>query len=127
MTTAHEIRSLANRWLYTRYKYGGGDHNGIDCSHFVQEILKEAGHANAPYVQAKDISRSHLYSRISPAEVREGDIVHFSRGDDHMGIVSDAKAGIFIGAQTTNGVSPESYVQGYWSGMRPTFYRYVGD
>ncbi|EPX64386.1 C40 family peptidase [Cystobacter fuscus] len=126
MPTSHEVKSIAGKWTNTPYEFGGGDGNGIDCSHFVWEVLKEAGYANAPYTQATDIARSPSFSRISPNEVREGDIVHFSGGSDHMGIVVDAKAGTFIGAQSSTGVAPASYVRDYWSGRRPTFYRYVG-
>lgn len=123
----NEVKSIANRWLGTRYRYGGGGASGIDCSHFVWEVLKEAGYSQAPYIQAGDIPSSHFYTRVSPQEVVDGDIVHFSGGDPHIGIVVDPRVGMFIGAQSSTGVASRSYTEGYWSGRRPTFYRYLGN
>ena len=122
--SGYNIREIATRWRHTPYKYGGGGHSGIDCSHFVWEVLKEAGHANAPYVTAGNVPHSPYYSRAT-GEPAVGDIVQFHATPAHMGIVVDSNAGRFIGAQS-HGVDEASYKEGYWSDMHPTFYRYTG-
>jgi cell wall-associated NlpC family hydrolase len=116
----YDIRQIASTWRYTPYKYGGDSHNGVDCSHFVWEVIKAAGHQGAHYHSTSDVARSADYSAVDmPAA---GDIVLF---DGHMGIVVDPGAGLFMGAQS-HGVDEASYTSGYWGKQRHSFYRYVG-
>jgi lipoprotein Spr len=56
MMTDMEVESITNLSLYnfindwwsTRYKYGGDDRNGIDCSAFTEKILSAVYQIKAP-------------------------------------------------------------------------------
>jgi lipoprotein Spr len=121
---SYNIREIATKWLHTPYKYGGDSHSGVDCSHFIWEVLKEAGHPHAEYVTARDMPHSGHYSRVHSLPAA-GDIVHFDGPPAHVGIIVDPTQGLFIGAQS-HGVEQASYKTGYWSHKNPTFYRYTG-
>jgi cell wall-associated NlpC family hydrolase len=123
--TGFEIRNIASTWLRTPYRMGGNSHDGVDCSHFVWEVLKAAGHSSAPYVTAGQIPSSPHYSKVDSLP-STGDIVHFGGTPAHVGIVLDPAVGIFVGAQTSTGVAEASYTHGYWAGRQPTFFRYSG-
>lgn len=122
--SSQDIATVIGSWRNTPYAYGGDSHSGIDCSHFVWEVLKASGHPNAAYVRATDLLSSHHYSRVT-GEPSVGDIVHFNANPAHMGIIVDAHGGHFVGAQS-HGVGEASYTSGYWSHMHPSFWRYTG-
>jgi cell wall-associated NlpC family hydrolase len=116
----YDIKQIASTWRYTPYRYGGGGPGGIDCSHFVWEVIKAAGHPQAPYVSTSHVPGSAYYSGVDvPAA---GDIILW---DGHMGIILDTTTGIFIGAQS-GGVDEASYKNGYWAKRSHKFYRYSG-
>ena len=118
----YDIHQIANTWKHTTYKWGGDSHNGVDCSHFVWEVLKAAGHPSAPYLTTGEIPGSSAYSPVSGSP-QNGDIILFH---GHMGIVIDATNDVFIGAQS-HGVDDARYGHGsYWGGRSHSFYRYTG-
>lgn len=116
----YDIREIATTWLHTPYRYGGGGHDGIDCSHFVWEVIKAAGHSGAPYISTSQIPGSGYYSQVDMPQV--GDIVLW---DGHMGIIVDTTQGKFIGAQS-RGVEEASYTSGYWGNRHHRYFRYTG-
>jgi cell wall-associated NlpC family hydrolase len=119
---ANDIAQIAGSWKHTAYVYGGDSPSGIDCSHFVWEVIKAAGHPKAPYLSTGSIPGSPAYSPASEPP-REGDIILF---DGHMGIVVDSTTMTFIGAQS-GGVDSASYAKGsYWGNLHHRFYRYTG-
>lgn len=122
--TANALRKaiveVAAEWKGTQYLYGGNSSAGIDCSHFVYQVLNgarqrvaEAAKAPAPqvvdYRSASTIEASGLFVTVSI--VQTTDLVMW---DGHVGFVLDPAAGTFIGAQTSTGVAESSYVTGYW-------------
>jgi cell wall-associated NlpC family hydrolase len=118
----YDINQIANDWRHTRYQYGGDSHTGIDCSHFVWEVLKAAGHPSAPYTSTSEVPGSHAFTGVAGIP-QAGDIILW---DGHMGIVLDPTNKIFVGAQS-GGVENASYASGsYWGNRRHSFYRYVG-
>lgn len=118
----HDIAQIAASWKHTPYQYGGDSHHGIDCSHFVWEVLKAAGHPNAPYTSTSGVPGSHAFSPASEPP-QAGDIILW---DGHMGIVVDATTQTFVGAQS-GGVDNASYAKGsYWGNRHHRFYRYTG-
>ena len=92
-----------------RYNYGGSDDaTGVDCSHFVDNVLNESGPGHAyqsvsalnPYL-GKNPPADGQFERVEAKDVRPGDLVLYS---GHVGIVVkpvDEKTGVgsFIGSQ----------------------------
>ena len=73
-----EIVAYAKRYLGGRYVYGGNNLNtGVDCSGFVQQIMKKYG------INLERSSRSQYACngvRISESELRPGDLVYYGNG-----------------------------------------------
>ena len=73
-----EIVSYAKRYLGGKYVYGGNNLNtGVDCSGFVQQIMKKYG------IQLERSSRAQYACNgvsISEAELRPGDLVYYGNG-----------------------------------------------
>lgn len=89
-------------WTGVKYRFGGLDKNGIDCSGFAFLLEKEIYGINLPRisrdqanaVRSKDVSR-----------LKEGDLLFFSFGGrdvDHVGVYLNN--GFFVHASTTRGV-----------------------
>lgn len=66
--------AVAQRWLAKRipYLFGGATLRGMDCSHFVWEVLKEAGY-NVPYRNSYALKAWTI--PITKAEAKPGDLV----------------------------------------------------
>jgi cell wall-associated NlpC family hydrolase len=118
---------VASEWKGVPYGPDGGDSKqGVDCSHFVYQVLNTARERAAPVGAApKRIDYRNTFALESsgtwyPVTLPEpGDLVVWrARAGDtsgHVGIIVDAQAGTFIGSQTSTGVAVASYTTGYWA------------
>jgi cell wall-associated NlpC family hydrolase len=117
--TRQAMLSAAEQWKGTAYLLGGNSTEGVDCSHFVYQVLNSARRTVAtagPIPQLVDY-RSTTTIEVSgafyPVPIPEpGDLVLW---DGHVGIVISPQRGTFIGAQTSTGVAEASYTTGYWA------------
>jgi len=107
-----EIFNIAQGFLGTPYRYGGGDPSGFDCSGLVQFTHMNAGisvprTAAAQYKAAQSVTRS---------ELKPGDVIFFRlhwRKISHVGIY--AGQGRFIHAPNRGKrVSYSSLNEPYW-------------
>ena len=107
-----QLYEAINSWLGVPYKYGGTDHNGIDCSAFVGTIYKQV------YGVKLNRTANDMLKNVTPigkSQLQEGDIVFFknSKGKvSHVGIY--LKDGLFAHASTSNGVSVSRLDNAYW-------------
>ncbi len=109
----------ARSWRGTRYRYGGKDKNGIDCSHFVYAVYSKV-FEGYDYRMAGEYLRDSTFAPTKAPLV--GDIIVFPsvRGQsEHVGIITDVDATKFIGAQTSTGVREASFAPGTYWGKRP--------
>jgi len=89
-------------WTGVKYRLGGLDKNGIDCSGFAFLLEKEIYGVTLPRIsrdQAKFARRKDIDN------LKEGDLLFFSFGGndvDHVGIYLNS--GFFVHASTTRGV-----------------------
>jgi murein DD-endopeptidase / murein LD-carboxypeptidase len=120
--TPQDLRTVvkeAKQWQGTRYRYGGKDRHGIDCSHFVFAVYNHVfeGHS---YRMAADYLKDPNFSVTSSPHV--GDLIVFpgvGGASDHVGIITDVKSKKFIGSQSSTGVKETSYASGTYWGKRP--------
>jgi cell wall-associated NlpC family hydrolase len=110
----------AYSWQGTRYRYGGTDKRGIDCSHFVHTIYSQT-FAGLSYRRADDylVPDPEFALTTTP---RPGDVIVFPavRGlSAHVGILTNVPDKKFIGSQTSTGVKETSYASGTYWGKRP--------
>lgn len=89
-------------WIGVKYRFGGLDKNGIDCSGFAFLLEKEIYGITLPRIsrdQAKAVNKK------SVDNLKEGDLVFFSFGGndiDHVGVYLND--GFFVHASTNRGV-----------------------
>jgi cell wall-associated NlpC family hydrolase len=112
------VATEAKSWTGTRYRYGGKDKNGVDCSHFVHAIYSQV-FEGYNYRMADEYLRDSDFSPTKDPIV--GDIIVFHSvggAEAHMGIVTDVRGKKFIGAQTSTGVKEASFAPGSYWGKR---------
>ncbi|MET4082157.1 putative lipoprotein NlpC [Pedobacter sp. UYP30] len=89
-------------WAGVRYKFGGSDKNGIDCSGFALLLEKQIYGVDLPRV-SKD--QASVAKRKNPDRLEEGDLIFFAFGGgrvDHVGVYLNN--GYFVHASTSRGV-----------------------
>ena len=129
-SVADKAEEVAADYKARGVKYArGGDASGggttADCSHYVNDVLRQAG-INAPYVTTATIASSPGFVQVTADDVRAGDVI--VQGD-HMGIYSgedDAK-GHPLGYQmgVKSGASEATWGPGgrWFPDATPTYYR----
>ena len=128
-TSATHSRSAivkeAHKWLGTKYKYGGIDHSGVDCSGMVMRVYDKAAGVKLPRSSAQ---QREFCKSIRRKDLAAGDLLFFATGRDktrvsHVGIyIGDGK---MIHASASKGVITSSlnekyYVNKYHSSGRVT-------
>lgn len=106
LATALDLRGV-------RYKSGGSDPSGFDCSGLVQYVFARQGIA-----LPRDVRRQFQVGyEIATADVRPGDLVFFTteaEGASHVGIALDGES--FVHAPNSSGVvRVERLSSAYWS------------
>ena len=101
-----------NEWKGTGYLYGGSDKRGIDCSAFVQQVMRDALR-----VDVSRTTRSQLQegSRIERSDLVAGDLVFFktSATDNHVGVFLGQSE--FVHSSSSTGVTISSLDNPYWN------------
>ena len=123
---AHKAVKTAFKYKGTKYKYGGMNKRGIDCSGLMSVSYQEAG-ITLPRTSS---AQSKFGKRVYIGELQKGDLVFFgakpkSKKITHVGMISRVtKEGIyFIHASSSRGVvedlmSAVYYRPRYISGRR---------
>lgn len=115
--TTSNIITTALSFEGTRYKYGGFDQKGMDCSGLVYTCYK--GEDIELPRSSKDMAR--LGVKITLDEIAKGDLVFFITGNkqktiNHVGLVVEIDNGVikFIHSTTSLGVIISSMEESYW-------------
>lgn len=91
-----------NDWTGVKYKLGGLDKRGIDCSGFALLLQKDIYGKSLPR-RSKD--QADAVKKRSLSNLKEGDLIFFSFGGkevDHVGVYLNGD--FFVHASTTRGV-----------------------
>ena len=91
-------------WYGTKYRYGGEDKDGVDCSAFVQSFMLALYGIGVPRTSKEQYLES---DRIKKSELAEGDLVFFhtrgkSKSISHVGVY--LRNNKFIHASSSGGV-----------------------
>ncbi|MDQ0639404.1 putative lipoprotein NlpC [Pedobacter sp. W3I1] len=89
-------------WTGVKYRFGGLDKGGIDCSGFAFLLEKEIYGITLPRISRE---QANVVKRKNIDNLKEGDLVFFSFGGndvDHVGVYLNN--GFFVHASTTRGV-----------------------
>jgi len=103
---------LTNKWLGTKYCYGGVSKKGVDCSALVQNLYKEAFGLKIPRTTKEQIKigRKIEQKRL----LREGDILIFKTGFRTLHSAIYLKNGEFVHASSSHGVTIANIHNPYW-------------
>ena len=106
-------KAEADRWLGVKYRKGGWDRNGIDCSGLAAQMYLAVMGIALPRT-AQDQSRCG--NLVFRTDLRPGDLLFFitlkDKQVDHVGIyLGDAK---FVHASPSKGVVVSSLLQDYY-------------
>jgi len=112
--TAHpEARLIQEfrKWEGTPYRLGGGSRRGVDCSFFVQIIMRDAYGITIPRTTREQMQFGR---QVPPGSARLGDLVFFQTGRTtyHVGILM--RDDFFMHASTTRGVTIDRLREPYW-------------
>jgi cell wall-associated NlpC family hydrolase len=121
----------AMRFLGTRYRAGGKQPGGFDCSGFTGYVFRHFGIS----LGASSSLQAMQGELVKREQLRPGDLVFFSRrgtgsGVGHVGMVTEANNSTgsfkFIHATTRQGVTVSTYPDGgYYSGRYITARRVI--
>ena len=106
-----KLRNEYRRWLGTKHRLGGNDHNGIDCSGFVQAVYRNAFQINLPRTTVGQVKQGQS---IGFQDMRIGDLVFFKTPDTprHVGIYLGKSQ--FVHASKSSGVTVSPIDRYYW-------------
>jgi Cell wall-associated hydrolases (invasion-associated proteins) len=98
------LLEFVESWYGTKYKYGGNDRNGVDCSAFSKDFICALYNVNIPRTSSEQYKTTE---RINKKDLREGDLVFFytrgrRNGVSHVGVY--LRNGKFVHASTSSGV-----------------------
>lgn len=95
-----DIVEYANQFVGNPYKYGGNSlTNGIDCSHFVYNVLKNTGYYTGDYVSSS--YWANLGTAVSSVDqARAGDVIVYK---NHVAIY-DGKGCIIEASSSSTGI-----------------------
>jgi len=99
------------KWEGTPYRLGGDSRRGIDCSSFVQIVMRDANGIAIPRTTREQMQ---IGRRVSPGSARLGDLVFFQTGRTtyHVGILM--RDDFFMHASTSRGVTIDRLREPYW-------------
>jgi probable lipoprotein NlpC len=100
--TNGRLYSFIDQWYGTPYKFGGLDHDGVDCSGFTLLLQQQVYGINLPRNTGKQIN---VIKRKYEDELQEGDLVFFDfdgKKFSHVGVY--LQNGYLVHASTRKGV-----------------------
>ena len=102
-----------DEWWGTPYSLGGSTKNGVDCSYFTLDVMKDIYSVNLKRTAAEQYEQS---TKIEWNDLKEGDLIFFKadgrRNISHVGIyLANNK---FAHASTSQGVTIGDLADPYW-------------
>lgn len=110
--TNFTLLNFIDEWWATRYRYGGTDKSGIDCSSFTGKLQQEVYNNSMPRTAREQFQ---VCEKISKENLQEGDLVFFNTrgGVSHVGVYIGNNC--FVHSSTNNGVTISSLTDDYYS------------
>ncbi len=101
-----------DRWLGSRYRYGGTGASGFDCSGFVRRVFADAFDHHLPRTTRGQMREGDSVRR---GDLNVADLVFFRTGrrTDHVGIYLGD--GEFAHASSSSGVMISHLGESYWN------------
>jgi lipoprotein Spr/probable lipoprotein NlpC len=107
-----KLMQAHEEWRGTPYRLGGSTRNGIDCSAFVQTVMREYLNQEVPRTTE---SQLRVGFRVRPQQLQPGDLVFYRTGRLRLHVGIYITEGRFLHASTSNGVMISRMEETYWS------------
>ncbi|OJW80970.1 MAG: hypothetical protein BGO69_19790 [Bacteroidetes bacterium 46-16] len=107
------LYQFIDEWYGVRYRYGGTDKSGIDCSAFVQRLYEQVFGTDVVRTAFEQFQSVDLMKNIN--NLREGDLVFFRihrKRISHVGIY--LVNNFFVHASLSQGVMISNLNEDYW-------------
>ncbi len=107
------LYDFIDNWMGVRYRLGGNDSNGIDCSAFVQRLYEQVYAVNLVRTALEQFTFCKIIKEKN--ELQEGDLVFFrirSKRISHVGVYLANDH--FVHASRTGGVMISDLNHNYW-------------
>lgn len=107
----HLLRTEADRWLGTPYRFGGVSRKGIDCSGLVMQMYKKLFNIRLPRSTSR---QARVGTIVSRGQWQPGDLVFFRppKRARHVGIYLGG--GEFVHTSSSRGVMISHMDENYW-------------
>src|SRR6201996_3404835 len=96
------LYAFVDQWMGTPYKFGGLDHDGVDCSGLALLLEQQGYGINIPRTTGQQVT---VIKRKYEEELQEGDLVFFDydgKKFSHVGVY--LQNGYYVHASSTKGV-----------------------
>ena len=110
--TYKQLQRYYRDWEGVRYKYGGLDKRGVDCSGFVYRFYRERYGMEIPR-STELISR--ISNRVRLNQLAPGDILIFRNDSKSLHVGIYVAGGMFIHASKSKGVMKSALSNPYWT------------
>jgi lipoprotein Spr len=108
-----QLLQKIDEWWGTPYSLGGSTKNGVDCSYFTFDVMKEVYKVNLKRTASEQFEQS---AKIEWKDLKEGDLIFFKaegrRNISHVGIYLTNNK--FAHASTSQGVTISDLTDAYW-------------
>lgn len=111
--TNYILYQFIDEWYGVRYRYGGTDKSGIDCSAFVQRLYQQVYGAELVRTARNQFHECRMVWDME--SLKEGDLVFFKtrgRHISHVGIYLFNN--YFVHASSSHGVMISNLADNYW-------------
>ncbi len=107
-----DLYNFIDEWWATRYRYGGTDKSGIDCSAFTEKLAQEVFNESLPRTAREQFK---VCDMVANEDLQEGDLVFFNTrgGVSHVGLYLGNN--YFVHSSTSGGVTISSLTDDYYS------------
>jgi lipoprotein Spr len=111
------------KWKGVKYKWGGTNHRGIDCSALTQKFYARVLKKYLPRTTGGQVQMGHY---VEITTLKPGDLVFFQtkKSVRHVGIY--VGSGQFIHASSSKGVTLSSLQNNFWRSHIETARRIIG-
>lgn len=110
--TNFNLLTFIDEWWATRYRYGGTDKKGIDCSSFTGKLQQEVYNNSLPRTAREQYK---VCEKVNSTNLQQGDLVFFNTrgGVSHVGVYIGNNH--FVHSSTNSGVTISSLTEDYYS------------
>jgi cell wall-associated NlpC family hydrolase len=111
VSTKNKLEAQFKQYKGIKYKYGGIDKNGFDCSGYVNKVYKNAFNMQLPRT-TKEMAKEG--KKVSKSKLKIGDLVFFRPTSRyrHVGIYMGNDE--FMHSSTSKGIIKSSLNNQYW-------------